>query len=265
MAAPGVSGAAVLLRQYFTDGFYPSGVATATDARIPSGQLLKAMLINGATDMSGVTDFPNTREGWGRVNAGNAAYFQGDSRLLTLRDVRNSDSRALSTADQHVWNISVTAGQPLKITLAWADAPALANASFAPVNDVDLSVESPAGDLYLGNVFFGGVSITGGVSDNKNNLEQVLISSPTSGTWTIRVTGAAINDGHQGYAIVATGGVTNTSCVADFDLSGDVDGDDVICFFIAWDAGAPEADFDRSGGVDGDDIIGFFTAWDGGC
>ena len=265
MAAPGVSGAAVLLRQYFTDGFYPSGVANAIDARVPTGQLLKAMLVNGATDMTGVTDFPNTREGWGRVNAGNSAYFQGDSRLLALRDQRNTDSRALNTGDQHVWTLSVAAGQPLKITLAWADAPALANASFAPVNNLDLSVESPNGDLYIGNVFSGGVSVTGGSSDTLNNLEQVLIPSVTSGTWTVRVTGAAVNEGAQGYAIVATGDVTDISCPADFDLSGAVDGDDVISYFSAWDSGAPEADVDRSGGVDGDDIIVFFTGWDSGC
>ncbi|MFN9992817.1 MAG: GC-type dockerin domain-anchored protein, partial [Phycisphaerales bacterium] len=152
----------------------------------------------------------------------------------------------------------------LKITLAWADAPALANASFAPVNNLDLSVESPNGDLYIGNVFSGGVSVSGGSSDTLNNLEQVLIPSVTAGTWTVRVTGAAINEGAQGYAIVATGDVTDISCPADFDLSGAVDGDDVISYFSAWDSGAPEADVDRSGGVDGDDIIVFFTGWDSG-
>jgi hypothetical protein len=240
-------------------------MATPEDEFIPSGQLVKAMLINGARDMTGVADFPNVREGWGRVEAGQAAYFSGDARRLAVRDLRNTDQRALHTGEAHVWNISVSGGQDLKVTLSWADAPAQVNAAAAPVNDLNLEVVSPEGAIYLGNVFGSGVSVTGGSADSLNNLEQVLVTSPTSGAWTVRVVGQAINDGVQGYAVVATGGVTDGSCVGDFDLTGSVDGDDVMVFFSAWDAGAPEADLDRSGGSDGDDVIRFFAAWDSGC
>lgn len=52
-------------------------------------------------------------------------------------------------------------------------------------------------------------------------------------------------------------------CPSDWDESGGVDGDDVISFFIDWDAN--NADFDFSGGTDGDDLIAFFAAWDLGC
>lgn len=265
MAAPGVAGAALLTRQYFREGFYPSGLATPEDAFIPSGQLVKAMLINGARDMTGVSDFPNVREGWGRVEAGRSAYFSGDARRLAVRDLRTSDLRALQTGETHVWNVSVVQGQELKVTLAWADAPAQVNAALAPVNDLNLEVQAPDGTLYLGNVFSGGVSVSGGTADTLNNLEQVLIGSPQSGEWTVRVVGQAVNDGSQGYALVATGGVTDASCIGDFDLSGAVDGDDIVAFFGAWDSGAAEADLDRSGGGDGDDVIRFFVAWDAGC
>jgi hypothetical protein len=54
-------------------------------------------------------------------------------------------------------------------------------------------------------------------------------------------------------------------CIGDFDVSGGVDGDDVIAFFAEWDAGALSADVSRDGGVDGDDVIVFFDAWDAGC
>jgi hypothetical protein len=59
--------------------------------------------------------------------------------------------------------------------------------------------------------------------------------------------------------------LATVDCLADFDADGDVDGDDVITFFQAWDAGEMQADVDRSGGVDGEDVILFFERWDRGC
>lgn len=54
-------------------------------------------------------------------------------------------------------------------------------------------------------------------------------------------------------------------CLADLDLSGSVDSDDVIIFFTSWDAGEPEADLDCSGGIDSDDILLFFQHFEAGC
>jgi len=54
MATAVVAGAVALLRQknFFLEGRYPSGVPTATDALMPTGALLKALLINSAVPMS---------------------------------------------------------------------------------------------------------------------------------------------------------------------------------------------------------------------
>ncbi len=54
-------------------------------------------------------------------------------------------------------------------------------------------------------------------------------------------------------------------CESDFNKDGAVDGDDVIAFFAAWDAGIAEGDVTGDGGVDGDDVIFFFEHWDSGC
>lgn len=54
-------------------------------------------------------------------------------------------------------------------------------------------------------------------------------------------------------------------CVGDFNGDGAVDGDDVIGFFNAWDAGTITADVNHDSAVDGDDVIAFFNAWDAGC
>jgi hypothetical protein len=54
MAAPAVAGHAVQLRQYLLDGYYPSGAPSLEDSFIPSGALMKAMLIAAAVPMKAV-------------------------------------------------------------------------------------------------------------------------------------------------------------------------------------------------------------------
>ena len=42
-----VTGVAVLIRQYFTDGYYPSGVKNEAKGFEPMGALIKAVLVSG--------------------------------------------------------------------------------------------------------------------------------------------------------------------------------------------------------------------------
>lgn len=51
MATPVAAASATLLRQYFMEGFYPTGLRTSADAFTPTGALVKAMLINSAVPM----------------------------------------------------------------------------------------------------------------------------------------------------------------------------------------------------------------------
>ncbi|OLE67422.1 MAG: hypothetical protein AUG09_02575 [Acidobacteria bacterium 13_1_20CM_2_68_7] len=53
MAAPAVAGEAALTRQYFMEGWYPSGTHIAAQALNPSASLLKAVLVNSAEEMTG--------------------------------------------------------------------------------------------------------------------------------------------------------------------------------------------------------------------
>jgi subtilisin family serine protease len=49
MATPLTAGSAALVRQYFLDGFYPSGAATPESAFHPSGVLVKAVILGAAS------------------------------------------------------------------------------------------------------------------------------------------------------------------------------------------------------------------------
>ena len=57
MSTPVVAGAVALLRQYFTQGYYPSGAPVPASAYTPSGPLLKAVLLGGCCLKP--TDQPN--------------------------------------------------------------------------------------------------------------------------------------------------------------------------------------------------------------
>jgi len=87
MASPAIAGTAAMVRQYYTNGFYPTGAPNPPDTITPSGALIKATLINAAVDMTGVVGYPSNREGWGRLLADEALFFAGDTRkLLMLED-----------------------------------------------------------------------------------------------------------------------------------------------------------------------------------
>jgi subtilisin family serine protease len=270
MACPAVTGTAALVRQYFTAGFYPTGTATPADAFTPSGALLKAVLLNAAVDMTAIPGYPSNLEGWGRVLADNALYFPGDTRQLILREARNNSDAALSTGESASFSITVdNANEPLRITLAFHDAPAAVNASYAPVNDLDLVVTAPTTETYYGNYFLSGQSIPAGSPDPKNNVEQVYLLSPPVGVWTVTVSATAVNVGAQGYAVVVSGAVTDGALVrGDINCDGVIDFLDIDAFVLAlsdpagYAAAYPDcnwlsADCNGDGVVDFDDVNAF--------
>jgi hypothetical protein len=206
-ATPHMAGNAALVRQYYTEGFYPTGTQQPHHAFVPSGALIKATLINSTIDMTGQAGYPSNLEGWGLIRLENALFFAGGARRIRVWDTRNT--HGLNTNDVQEFHLDVAgAGQPLRITLVWTDPPGAANSATPVVNNLDLEVVSPGGaQTFLGNDFTGGVSTTGGAADAINNVEMVLVNAPAAGDWTIRVRGTAVNVGSpgQGYAVVATG------------------------------------------------------------
>jgi hypothetical protein len=207
-ATPHAAAAAALVRQYFRDGWYPDGEPAEGSAWTPSGALLKAVLINSTLNMTGVPGYPSNDEGWGIVRLDDVLTFPGSARALTVWERRNANG--LSTGDARVHHVDVVNGvEPLKVTLVWTEPPGTAGAASPIVNNLDLQVTSPDGSqTFLGNNFAGGSSTVGGAPDRLNNVEVVVVTSPTIGRWTIRVVAVSVNVGNpaQGYAVVATTG-----------------------------------------------------------
>ncbi len=176
-AGPHASGAAAVFVQY-----YRQTHANAT----PSPALVKAALINSATDMDdayGTGPVPNMDEGWGRVNLAplfaSPLTFQFIDQTTLLTNGQVFETRVLIAS----------AEEPLKITLAYTDVPGFPGVIPALVNDLDLEVLAPDGRLYRGNQFDDeGESVPNPSGpDTINNVEAVHLSSPLAGEYIVRV------------------------------------------------------------------------------
>ncbi|HEY6403802.1 MAG TPA: S8 family serine peptidase, partial [Blastocatellia bacterium] len=171
-STPGVAGGAALVYQYFLN----SGLGA------PSPAMTKAFLTNSATYMTGTGaggNLPSNSQGMGRMNLGRA--FDSVQRLI----VDQTQTFGSTGQTYQVTGSVATTSQPLRVTLAWSDAPGPTTG--APyVNNLDLEV-TINGQTYRGNVFSGANSATGGAADPRNNLESVFLPAGTSGSFTVTV------------------------------------------------------------------------------
>jgi hypothetical protein len=211
-ASPAVAGAATLVRQYYSDGFYPSGAAVAANGFVPSAALLKATLIASARAVPlrgnilnhnkvAALPVPSHEQGWGFPVLDDALYFASDARRMHVVDVPLDEG--LEEGTSRTIRLQAKAGTPLKVVLVWTDPPghiaAMSDTTPQLVNDLDLRVTSAAGTK-LGN---------GSAPDRINNVEVVNLDSSTSGIVTITVAAHDLRFGaRQSYALVVTGDFT---------------------------------------------------------
>jgi hypothetical protein len=216
MAAPLTSGAVILAREWLNK---------FRSATSPSAALLKALLINGAANMSpgqygtGNTQeipytLPNTTTGWGRVDLA-ASLMPSGNQQVWLRD----ETSGLSTSSTKSYPFNLPNTTPkgrLSITLVWTDYPGSPSAGKALVNDLDLEVIAPDGKHYYGNagLYTGGSCLRNSQWDACNTVEGVRITEALSGSYTVVVRGANVPNGPQPFALVVTGDCVHSGCVS---------------------------------------------------
>ncbi|MEF8874304.1 MAG: S8 family serine peptidase [Candidatus Thermoplasmatota archaeon] len=214
MSNPAVAGASTVTIDWYEHN-HP-------DNESPSPAMVKALLINTANQLGGNTEgaIPNRDEGWGMVDISKLERPQNDPVPFMLED----QETLLETGDVKEYKVGVNdENEPLKITLTWTDkeAPDSTGSGTALMNDLNLNIESPSGDVYRGNAFQNGwtqpnmntmaeFDDSGDGWDDTNNVENVYIHPDQlePGTYTIKVEGFNVpedgnNDGdpNQDYAL----------------------------------------------------------------
>lgn len=215
-ATPSAAAAAAIIRQYFTEGWYPAARPVLGNAREPSAALLRAVLIASGTQVTGNGRFrpgadtwPNNEQGFGRITLSNVLPIApGDAFRTRVVDA----SSGLVTGEVYQETVRVSGSRGLRFVLTWSDYPATLNAAKVLVNDLHLELTAPDGTVYLGNnfgTFSSGGSISGGSADTRNVEEAVIVPGPLPpariGDWSVRVIGANVPVGPQPFALLVTG------------------------------------------------------------
>jgi len=228
-AAPAVSGVLALMQEYFEQRL----------GRTNSPALMKALLINGARSIAQYNlafNAPRNHQGWGLVNLTNslAAAMAGNAEANWPVRVFDQDStNALTTGGSQTRSVTLSTNtSALRFTLVWTDPPGNPAVGSKLVNDLDLIVTNLAnGQVFIGNNFQGDISapsLTNQVliTDIVNNVENVVLNTPTPGTYSVTVRARRVNvnsvtahpDGiAQDYALVISGG--NPTSAAAFTVA----------------------------------------------
>ena len=213
-STPAAAAAAAIVRQYFVDGWYPSGAPIANNSINPSAALIRAILIasgqqvtgTGTASRSATDTWPNNEQGFGRVLLSKVLPIAAAGDIFRTQVV--DGTAGLLTGDAATYTFRVSAAGPAKFVLTWTDYPGTIGATKALVNDLDLEVTAPNGTVYRGNhfaPFAQGQSLPGGIFDTTNVEEAVILRNAAVGEWTVRVIGANVPVGPQPFALVATG------------------------------------------------------------
>eukprot|EP00761_Pharyngomonas_kirbyi_P007435 gb/GECH01007445.1/.p1 GENE.gb/GECH01007445.1/~~gb/GECH01007445.1/.p1 ORF type:complete len:1035 (+),score=187.90 gb/GECH01007445.1/:1-3105(+) len=214
MSAPVVAANAALVRQYFKEGYYKSGDRDPDNGFEPSATLVKAMLIASGEHRRGFYSAEQRRwsqfddddtsptkfiEGFGTIRLDKVLSFNDFNQDYNL--YTNINQSSLRTGEVHTYEISVyKSATPLKITLVWNDPPQspIAGKKLL-INDLDLKVHRKYFSSYLmGNTMTES-------SDERNNVEQVILSPPDPGDYTITISGALVPQPEQSYTLLIGG------------------------------------------------------------
>lgn len=184
MATPLVAGCAAVVREYFQ----------TQHNHQPSAALVKAMLINGAKDLSGqyvpseAGEIPNFSEGFGRVDLAATVGPRGENERVIFQD----ENTELDTGEEEKIEVEVSETDSfVKVTLVWTDFP-----GEALQNDLDLIVRTMNGQERHGNMPPSSIKF-----DRRNNVEQVVWNDFSAGKVEI-VVRVHQNIRPQSYALV---------------------------------------------------------------
>ncbi len=218
MACPNVTGAAGLLYQRYRELHANQN---------PANVLIKTLLMNGASDLA--TPGPDYSYGFGLLDVGHS---------LTMLDSNRYFSNTINITQEQTYTVTVPPNTAqAKFMLCWND-PAVAPLTVSTlVNDLDLSVVTPAAATVLPWILNATPSQVTAPAvrglDRVNNVEQVTIDNPAAGTYTLKVKGFNIPEPNQQYVVAYDFQKEGVTLQYPFGGESLVAGDSMIVY---WDA-----------------------------
>ena len=211
-----VAGHFGLLYEMWADGIFGNPVLPSGSpySERPHNATARALMINTARsyDFSGTSDdLTRTHQGWGLPDL-QRLYDQREQMMV----VDETDILLPGETARYARRINVD-DSSLRVTLVYTDFHGTTSALLHRVNDLSLRVEAPDGTVYYGNngLLTGNESTSGGLPNGVDTVENVWLTSPMEGVWTITVSADEVNeDGHPetvstvdaDFALVVSGG-----------------------------------------------------------
>lgn len=280
-ATPMTAGHFGLMFQMWHSGIFgntvdPMGTVFSNRAHVATA---KALMINTATPYAFTgpsADLTRTHQGWGRADV--RRLYDARQRLFVI-----DESRVLAPFETVTYMLEVPAGTPdFRATLVWTDPAGVAASAVNRVNDLHLKVIAPDGaTTYWGNngLRNGNVSTAGGAANTLDTVENVWLTNPAAGVWTVEVSAALIaQDGHietpetdADFALVVSGVLpqpVTPACPGDADGDGLVGLPDLAVVIEQWfTVGQPGVlgDLNGDGVRDLADIAQVIENWGGEC
>lgn len=206
-----------MIRQFFLDGFYPSGERNSSNSFVPSGALIKAALVHGAQELSIIlnddgssdtTSRGDVHQGYGRSQLNQSLSFaqstlDGLNYYIIGAATSSTPSlyRTLASNEQHTYEF-LTADedelQPIRVTLAYTDTPGTVGSSNILIHNLDVTLSNATHTFYP-------MVQNNGNRDTKNNLEVIVLYTPVrNANYTVTVSSDTII-GNQPYALIISG------------------------------------------------------------
>lgn len=184
MSSPGASGCFAQLIQAYR---YMNANAD------PKLAQLKCIVLNTAEDLGNAG--PDYTYGWGRINVWKAYNAIKEQRYF-------SSSVANGASNTHT--VSVPANvKELRVMAYWADPAAASGVAKALINDLDITLSNGTTyDPWLLSTTLTAAELGKPAAkglDRTNNMEQVAVTNPAPGTYTLTVNGFQVPQGPQEY------------------------------------------------------------------
>ena len=198
MSSPSAAGSAGLIQEYYNSN-YRSWMLSSS---------LKGLIIHTA-DEAGPNDGPDYMYGWGLMNTERAIEYidHRNESVLIIED-------NLSNGETYQLDVQATGLEELKATLCWTDLPGnppsstLLNPSTPMlVNDLDMRITKTGFTGYPWKLDVNNpANAATNNSDNAvDNVEQILVNSPTNDIYTITIAHKGTLASDQTFSLIVSG------------------------------------------------------------